>query len=88
MIRYMPLRSTPSACLKEERVFESTHDMLTFVYEARRRFCSFVGSEPLRRDQIVLEDLHMDDPRISWKHIRKICVIQNNRPQCIGYCGE
>ena len=83
MIKFAPVRSTPSASLKDEQLFDSLPDLILFITDRRRRLARYIGSSA-SCGSIVLEDLHLDDPRIGWKSVRKICV----GSVCVGYCGE
>lgn len=83
MIRFAPVRSTLSASLKDELVFDSLPDLIRFVADRRRRLARYIGSSAIC-GSIVLDDLHLDDPRIGWRNVRRICV----GSVCVGYCGE
>lgn len=88
MIKYIPIRNTPSACLKDELTFDSMADLVIFVSDLRSRISRYIGLAPVLPDQILVEDLHLDDPRIGLKHVCRISIVRSDVPQCVGYCGE
>ena len=85
MIRYAPVRRTPSASLKEEHIFENTDAMIKHLFDRWRRILAYVGEQdPLRPDQIVIRDVSGDDPIIGWKIVRDVFV----KTIHIGFCTE
>jgi len=93
MIRFRPECESLSLSLRGEQVFDSMEEMLQHVHETWSRVSCFLGSEPLRPDEIVIADESEIDRRIGWKNVRSISIRRMidtvySVPMCIGYCGE
>lgn len=89
MIRFIPDRSSLSASLKEERVFDSLEELRDHLYDSLCRFCSFIGSsECPGLDQICISDVQGDDPLTGYKNVRTVTVSLHSVLHCVGLCGE
>ena len=93
MIRFRPECASLSLSLRQEQIFDSMEDMLQYVNETWSRVSCFLGSEPLRPEEIVIEYESEIDRRIGWKNVRSVSIRRMidsvySVPMCIGYCGE
>ena len=80
MIRYIPVRGSISASVKEEQTFPNQDAMLAFSLDRATRFLRYVGSDAV--PQITFGAPAGEDPRIGWKTVQSVFVGRT----CVGYC--
>ena len=91
MIRYRPHRSTISASLKDEQIFDSVEEMLSYVFDAWSRVVLFLGAEiPPSQDEILIGEDGCHNPLVGYVDEHKVFVPRltdklHRVPLCIGY---
>ena len=94
MIRFRPMRRTPTLSLKDELIFEDLDAMLRHVLDHWGRVADFLGaSRPIMPEDIIISDPAGDDPLIGLRNVRTVSVTRLSGaaysvPMCIGVCGE
>ena len=89
MIKYRPNRTTLSLSIKEEQTFDSTDDLLRFLFDHIQRIVAFIGSsEPVFPEHIIIGEEGRDDPILGWYNVRPVSLIRYNSKQTVGFCGE
>lgn len=94
MIRFRPMRRTPTLSLKEKLIFEDLDAMLRHVLDHWGRVADFLGaSRPIMPEDIIISDPAGDDPLIGLRNVRTVSVTRTVDavypvPMCIGICGE
>lgn len=85
MIKYRPNRLTLSASLKDEQIFPSMDDLLSYIYEKARRIAVYVGSEPPATSDFTVSPFSDYNSLTGYRNER---VIMFRSVECVGYCGE
>ena len=80
MIRYIPVRGSLSASVKEEQTFQTREALTAFILDRATRFFRYVGSDAV--PQITFGATAGEDPRIGWKTVQSVFVGRT----CVGYC--
>ena len=81
MIRYIPVRDSLSASVKEERTFSTKDDLMSFLLEKTALFFQYIGKDVLPK--ITFGD-SSECRMIGWKEC--CSIILDGRT--IGFCGE
>ena len=84
MIKFRPERKSLSDSIKEEQVFDSIEEMVSFIHERICRIYMYIGSPNPNASDIVIEREGPDNPLNAYRNERMISVYNH----CIGYCGE
>ena len=84
MIKYIPIRGSISSSVKEELTFQTTEEMLGFLFERFARAYKYVGSRSLDKSEITFGNDNGSDNLVGWVNVRNVYI----RNICIGYCGE
>ena len=86
MIRYRPHRVTLNASLKDELLFSSADDMLSYISEHCQKIFNYIGSsKPFHPDDIMIDAAGVCNPMVGYQHEHRI-LIRRSRDVCIGYC--
>lgn len=92
MIRYRPNYDNLTASIKDEELFRTKEEMLSFLADVVHRAVAFIGAEsPSRRDEIIISQECERNYRTGYNNEHKILVLSTTgsvcrRPVCIGYC--
>ena len=88
MIIYRPHRELFEDAMAEAKVFENDDAMKDYI-------CSewnYDGRQLISKEDIVIKDNPVNDPRNGWKDTRYVCTKRCGKeeytvPQCIGMCA-
>ena len=84
MIRYLPMRQTPSASVKDEQIFDTLDQMKLYILDYMGRIARYIGHDPFLPGDIVFQDASEYDIVFGIKHARSVYL----KTMCIGFCGE
>ena len=92
MIRYRPNHSTLNASIKDEELFDSLDDMISFIHASWSRSVAYMGAkEPFRPDEIIINGFGKFNPMTGYKSEHRVLVRRMTDdvydvPMCIGFC--
>ena len=84
MIKYVPIRFSISASVKDEQTFDTLDQMKLFLLNTAGRIALYIGKNAYIPSDIVICDSFGDDPYTGLKNVRPVLL----KSRCIGYCGE
>lgn len=91
MIRYRPYRVTLSASIKDEQIFDTMEDLLSYVVDYWGRVIRFMGGKnPLEPGEIFIGDAGRRNPLTGYKNEHMVFASRmtdtaQRVPLCIGY---
>ncbi len=84
MIKYIPIRFTLSASVKDEQIFDTLDQMKLFLLNTAGRIALYIGKMPYIPDDITICESSGDDPYTGLRNVHPV-LLKNN---CVGYYGE
>ena len=91
MIRFRPHRSTLSASLKDEMLFDSVEEMISYVFDLWCRTALFIGAHhPPSRDEIFISEDGRRNPLVGYMEENRVLIPSLSGrmfrvPICVGY---